>query len=422
MPASNLRTDAGRHLRRHIRLELETLEERAVPAFFSVTPGGSIQQAINLASSGDTIMVLPGTYTESLMIPSTKTGLQLITAGVVTIRPTAGLAGDVVDIQARNVMFRGFTVNGGGNAQQLLAAGIGVDSAGSATIQNDTITGLYNGTIDQTGVGILVSGGSSATIVSDKINSYQKGGIVVTGASTYATIQSNTITGVVEAPNVAQNGIQVDTGARASISNNTISNNSFPGNVAATGVLLYFAGIGTSISLNSFTANDVGVFLDHTSNASLTNNSISHQNFEGIFLNVSNNNLISGNTVAFNNLFFILSDIADLAGLAGISLLGSSNNQIVGGSSQGNNGNGILINGGQTNLISRCSIALNGRDGVNLLSTTGNTIVSCTISHNGGNGVTLDASSWNTVAQNLINSNGGAAVLQTNGSSNNTIQ
>lgn len=48
---------------------------RSVPSTYS-----TIQAAVNAAASGDTISIASGTYTETVVIPSTKTGLSLVGA------------------------------------------------------------------------------------------------------------------------------------------------------------------------------------------------------------------------------------------------------------------------------------------------------------------------------------------------------
>jgi len=81
-------------------------------------PGGygTIQAAITAAATGDIINVAAGTYNEDLIIPATKTNLDIIGAGT-TIKgvqnvPTASfpLAAPNIEIRANGVKLHGFTI------------------------------------------------------------------------------------------------------------------------------------------------------------------------------------------------------------------------------------------------------------------------------------------------------------------------
>ena len=130
----------------------------------------------------------------------------------------------------------------------------------------------FNG--DQHGVAIYFADASKATgsITNNYITKYQKGGIVTNGVGTIATITHNIVIGLGPVNFIAQNGIEVGDGAKATVSNNTVTDNSYTGaNLASSGGILVFGGacygsaltVGTQIKNNILLSNDVGVFLSN---------------------------------------------------------------------------------------------------------------------------------------------------------------
>ena len=127
---------------------------------------------------------------------------------------------------------------------------------------------------DQHGYGIYFTedNSSKGTISSNLIWNYQKNGIVVRGLTSGATISKNTVIGQGPVTYIAQNGIEVGQGAKATISGNIVSGNSYSGtNLAAAGGILIYGGscygtaltIGTKITGNTVIGNDVGVYLSN---------------------------------------------------------------------------------------------------------------------------------------------------------------
>ncbi|HJT59424.1 MAG TPA: hypothetical protein VJ761_23145 [Ktedonobacteraceae bacterium] len=130
----------------------------------------------------------------------------------------------------------------------------------------------FNGT--QHGVAIYFAYGSasSGSISNNLIWNYQKGGIVVNGVNASAAITSNTVLGFGPVTFIAQNGIQIGYGAKATVTKNYVSGNAYSGtNDAASGGILVVGGacysdsltIGTKITNNTLRGNDVGVYLSN---------------------------------------------------------------------------------------------------------------------------------------------------------------
>jgi parallel beta-helix repeat protein len=125
----------------------------------------------------------------------------------------------------------------------------------------------------QHGTGIyyraLGSGSASGTISGNTVTHYQKNGITANG-NVSATITNNTVTGEGAVDYIAQNGIQLGYGAQATVTGNTVTGNAYTGaNLASSGGILVVGGdcyglpatVGLSITKNTLTNNDVGVWL-----------------------------------------------------------------------------------------------------------------------------------------------------------------
>src|SRR4029077_3000604 len=146
------------------------------------------------------------------------------------------------------------------------------------------------------------------TIANNMILRYQKNGIIVRGASSTGTITGNTVTGAGPITQLAQNGIQVRSGASATVSGNTVSgnqcNNATCGpdplaSTQATGILLLKSAAGTTVMGNTVTTNDVGLY-NLAQGTTLTSNTLTDNRFQGIVLDegdasVDSNTIDPGN-------------------------------------------------------------------------------------------------------------------------------
>jgi len=112
-----------------------------------VSDGESIQSAIDSASEGDTIVVGPGTYEETVII--NKKGLTLLgpNAGIDGASNDRGdeavIKGGTVEIQANDVTIDGFTVHKATKVTNDRA--IGPQDSSFATIKNNIIANSYRG-------------------------------------------------------------------------------------------------------------------------------------------------------------------------------------------------------------------------------------------------------------------------------------
>jgi Periplasmic copper-binding protein (NosD) len=280
----------------------------------------TIQSAINAASSGDTIVVCAGTYTEQLAITKSlainaEIGAFLVppslTQNATSLETGDAIAAAVFISGAANVAIAGLTVDGINNGVTECAPDvIGVyfqNSSGSLrhdAIRNFKLSASLNGC--QSGTGVFVesgSGQSSSVAVEDcSIHDYQKNGITANSSGTNVNISRNVVTGVGPTTGAAQNGIQIGFSAAGTIRGNTVTNNFWsPCTNAATctavaTAILVAESNGVTVADNTVGIDQVGIFIDGN-NATVSNNrAFAASVFENITI-TGNANQVAGNSV-----------------------------------------------------------------------------------------------------------------------------
>ena len=157
--------------------------------------------------------------------------------------------------------------------------GILFDGA-SGTIEQSVVSDLNQGESGcQEGQAIEVRNDgrrpSRVTIRQNVVERYQKTGIVIIG-KVRATVRDNVVTGQGPVAYIAQNGIQIGWGAKATVSGNAVSNNSYTGvGEVAVGILLVGGpghaclrtpcefSRGSALLGNVVVDNDVGIALEN---------------------------------------------------------------------------------------------------------------------------------------------------------------
>jgi parallel beta-helix repeat protein len=286
---------------------LEVLEDRRVPATLTVGSGRAfahIQDAVNAARPGDTILVAPGTYAEQIGIGMGKDNLRLVAQGtgaenVVIAAPSTG-SGALVDIAAQGVVVQGFQLNG--LNQSNIFYGINIHRGGSASIVHNHITHL------QGGDGIYAVTTGDVSILDNRIDDYNKDGILVKGGAK-VIIEHNVVVGAGPVGTVAQNGIQIGDDSSEQVASALVVYNLVSGNVytnsatdgfEAAGILVINQFNRVRVSHNSVTHNQDGIFLASVSNALLDYNDSRCNTADGILLLDSFCNSVSQND-AFGN-------------------------------------------------------------------------------------------------------------------------
>jgi parallel beta-helix repeat protein len=303
-----------------------------------------IQWAVDNATSGDTIIVRDGTYTENVDVNIANLTIQSEN-GTANCTVSAANSGDhVFEVTANYVNITGFTVK---NATGSNMAGIYLGSADHCNISSNNATGndfgiylegsssntLTNNTATNNGRGIYLYSSSNNTLSNNTVNSNDGDGIRLGGSS------SNTLTNNTVNSNDGD-GIRLGGSSSNTLTNNTATNNS-----------------------------GYGIYLRYSSNNTLTSNT-ARNNYYGIWLYSSSNNILAGNTATNNHDY-------------GIWLYSSSNNTLT-NNNDSNNGSGIRLYYSSNNTLTN-NTAYNNTNGIYLDYSSNNTLTSNMMSDNGRN-------------------------------------
>ena len=373
-----------------------------------------IQEVINNASAGDTILVYSGVYYENVVVNKSVT-LMGIGQPVVD----AGGAGDAITLNADGITLVGFTATG----SSWFDAGIKVIS------NNNTITG--NNASNNNWHGISLSHSSNNTITGNNACNNNPGGISLSYSS------NNTITGN-NACNNSNGGISLLDSSNNSITGNNVSNNNWGGislssssNNTITGntfvndgllvgepyqntvedntvdgkPLVYLedasdykvtdAGQVILVNCSNITVESldisntsVGIELWETEDCILSNNKVSNNSRNGISLYDSSNNTITGNTVCNNK-------------YGGIYLHYSSSDNTITGNNVSSNWNGIGLRfSSNNNTITENNVSNNNRKGIDLSDSNNNTITGNIFVNDG---LSVDDYYQSSVGDNIVN-------------------
>jgi parallel beta-helix repeat protein len=284
----------------------------------------SIQAAIDMSASGDTILVCPGVYEEQLKIVSKVLTIQGVTSGVqnqVLIRPSGIIANStnafsgnpiaaVVAIEdSASVTLQNLTVDGGDNRLSACAPTlVGVfyrNSSGTAqsiAVRNVRL-GPSLGTC-QSGYGIFAQSGaggvSNLTVNGSSINGYQKVGILGNEDGTQLQAVANAVSGDGVTSLIAQNGIQIGFGAIGRIVRNSVANHVYTCPTvpcdASTNILV-FESNGVTVRGNNTAKAVIGIYLVGSDGSDVRNNGVSDSDvLDGIAV-VGNGNQVRGNRI-----------------------------------------------------------------------------------------------------------------------------
>jgi parallel beta-helix repeat protein len=314
--------------------------------------GTCIQKAVDLASPGDTINVLAGTFNEQVR-DSGKSNLLINGAGMAstfvkpggvvvnTTRINTNPAAPIFDVEdATGVNIQNLTADGSlngisGCSPDFLgfyykkASGSLTNVAASHIKLSPSLLGC------QTGVGVFVEADSpdvaNVVVTNAQITDYQKGGIVANRTGTTLAVTGNTISGIGPTTQIAQNGIQLGFGASGSVSTSNISGNDYtPSTDASTGVLLFQAA-SAMLNGNNVHNNQEGLFVESTNGAIVTGNQFSATRDTAIFADASSTGTYTGNT------------IVGQPGSTGIYVYDSSSNNTVSGNAIRLNDHGVIV-------------------------------------------------------------------------------
>jgi hypothetical protein len=292
----------------------------------------SIQSAIT-EGTGSKIEVCDGTYAEQLNIErpvkikgnGAKIELPATPQKSETACDAASEAGDHLEDQdlisvcaSGKVTINGITADAIWPGNPIEAGvscafnlyGILVGGGANLDLTESVVLGAAPATINgcQYGVGVQVGMSyalpeqpGKATLKDDTIKDYQKNGVTVDGEGSVATIEDIGVSGAGPTAEIAQNGIGVQLGAKATINavkvklnecNNATCGPNPLADYQAEGVYFFGAARGSSVKNSLLSENDAGVEAFDTSASSpnkpqvtIGNNTITENRYEGVLIN-----------------------------------------------------------------------------------------------------------------------------------------
>jgi parallel beta-helix repeat protein len=230
----------------------------------------TIQDAINQATSGDTIFVHNGTYYEHVIIDKS---VSLIGEKRNTTIIDGEDTGSVIHIVANNVYLSNFTIQNGGKG--LSGNGIFIDHSSGNNISHNTIANSTDG---------IYLFYSTRNTLFNNTASDNKYGIILRSSS------DNRIYGNTAPDN--KYGIALYSSSNNEVHGNNAYRNKF-------NAIYLNSSNNNLISGNNISNNNEGIRLDFSNNSVISGNIISNNDY-GIRLSSSSNNLVSGNTITNN--------------------------------------------------------------------------------------------------------------------------
>ncbi len=173
-------------------------------------PTDSLQNAINLAAPGVTILV-SGTCSENLLVRNEKQRITIDGGFTATISAPSNTS-PAVNIRGKGILLQNFTITGGSN-------GVWVNRGSNAVLNTNVIQ-------NSTGNGVLVDELAFAVLTNNTIQNHPAAGAFVSEHST-ARIGFNADSDTVASPNVIVDnliGVIIANGSSARIVGNTIQN------------------------------------------------------------------------------------------------------------------------------------------------------------------------------------------------------
>ncbi|KKG09972.1 NosD domain-containing protein [Methanosarcina sp. 2.H.A.1B.4] len=209
----------------------------------------TIQDAVNNASSGNTILVYPGTYTENVNASVENISIRSYSGNPDdTIIKREEFKSNNIKITANNVTISGFTITGAGST------GIYMSRISGANIINNKLSGV--------GCGIQMERSSRCNLINNTVSDSAQHGFYLSSSSNHCILANNTIS------YTGEEGILLRSSVYCTLTNNVISNTYYE-----------------------------GIYLNSSSNCNVTGNTVSNTEDDGIDLNSSSNCNINGNAV-----------------------------------------------------------------------------------------------------------------------------
>jgi PGF-pre-PGF domain-containing protein len=237
-----------------------------------VQPGGSIQAAVNNAtSSGDLIIVKSGTYSENVIISKPNLVIKSESGDPEnTVIMAKSPNTYVFYTEAENTTISGFKIKYGIYNG---VAGIRLARCSNCTINDNNLSG--------NDIGISLSDSNSNTISDNRINSNKHDGMVLL-RSERNVILNNIIC-------FNNHGLVLENSSSNSLMSNLVISN--------TGFGFYLRNSsGNNLNINTAAKNDRGIYLLNSDTNKISSNDVSKNNNYGMLISYSKYNTISRNT------------------------------------------------------------------------------------------------------------------------------
>jgi parallel beta-helix repeat protein len=382
-----------------------------------------IQDAVDAASPGDTIIVYPGTYTENINVNKDCLTIQSESGAEVTTVQAANPDDHVFEITANYVNVRGFMVRGATEG-----AGINLDHAEYCNISDNSVldnlwgidlhysnnNNLMNNSANLNScLGIDLTSSSRNNLTTNNANSNSLYGIYLYWSS------NNTLTNNVANSN-GESGIYLYYSGYNDLANNTMSGNKYNFTIYAHYLTDFINNVDTS---NKVDGKPVYYWIDESERQIPTD--------AGFVAIVNCRDITVRDLTLANNYYGVLVAYSEDSKLEnvntsnnhdGIYLCFSSNNSLTNNTAR-DNYNGIYLFFSDTNILTTNTASSNtGEYGLALICSSGNNLTSNIASWNQGYGIYLQSSSNNnSLTNNTAHSNTGSSIMLFDNSINNCI-
>lgn len=320
----------------------------------------TIQEAVNHAPDGETIIVRDNVYTENVFVDRP-----------VTIRSENGSAVTVLNAQ------------NGDNGFAILVDWVNLSGF---TVTNATINGIDLNSV------------SYCNITHNVLLSNNHNGVWMNNA-TNNSIHNNTLSNT-----ILYSGVGMRNCSYNNISGNLLLSNNHNG-------LWMEDSNHNSITHNnaSFSIMYSGIGMRNCSHNTITGNLLLSNNQSGLWMEDSNRNTITYNKASFSILY------------QGIGMLNSNSNNITDNSLSSNNNNGIWMRDSNNNTISNNRMHNNNYSGFGMQDSNYNTIAKNNATANNFTGVFLNHSKYNDITDNSVSANVNVGIMVVGESTNNQI-
>jgi len=367
-----------------------------------------IQDAINNATSGDTIRVYSGTYYENVLVNKT---ISLIGNGSANTTIDGSAKGYAIKVVSNWVNITGLTFTNGGINQ--LESGIIIDNPENCKIENcnasnNNYFGIYvyystNCSIfnticnSNTHSGIRSYVASNLKIENNICYNNKHSGIIITNSIVDNVVKNNTCNSNVKygiflsfsSYNLIENNIcnfNTNVGIYIySCSKNIIENNSCN---SGDGIQIWYSS-NNIVKNNSCNSNSFGILIISSPDNIIINNICNSNSFDGIRLSFSSGNYIKNNTIISNH-------------DEGIDIMESSSCNISRNKCNFNTNEGILISNSDNVFLSDNTV-LNNSIGIHLFNSNNNYIINTSILNSKTYDIKLDSDSDAVVLNSSLN-------------------